>query len=207
MRPPFNAVLCDINGVVRLWDGSMTAADQAHGLPPGTLAAAAFAPVRLEAAVTGAVTDEEWRAEVVSDLAVTCGSAARAQAAVDAWSTSVGRVDPEVLALLTAARRHVPVALVSNATTRLESDLAALGLINAVDAVVNTARVGFAKPDVRVYGHAAAAVGAEVSRCLFVDDTRGHVEAARAAGMTGLHYENAAQLREVLAPLWNGADA
>lgn len=199
----FDALLCDVDGVLRLWGDSMERIDRTHGLPEGTLASVAFAPDRLEPAVTGRVTDEEWRAAVVEDLTPLCGSPTRARAVVEDWSGPVGEVDPAVVALLTAARRHVPVALVSNATSRLERDLAALGVAELVDAIVNTSRIGFAKPDVRVYQHAAARLGAEPSRCLFVDDAPGHVEGARAAGMTGVVYEGADALRAMLSPLWD----
>jgi putative hydrolase of the HAD superfamily len=90
------------------------------------------------------------------------------------------------------------VVLVSNATTRFESYLAAAGVADAFDAVLNTARIGVAKPDHRVYATAAALVGADPRRCLFVDDTAGHVAAARAVGLTGLHYQHAGQLRATL---------
>jgi putative hydrolase of the HAD superfamily len=50
-----------------------------------------------------------------------------------------GRVDPDVMALLTEVRRTVPVVLLSNATIRLESYLAEIGLSESFDAVVNTA--------------------------------------------------------------------
>ncbi|MDT0341874.1 HAD family hydrolase [Streptomyces litchfieldiae] len=204
---PFDAVLCDLDGVLRIWDpAAMPDLDRAHGLPAGTLARAAFRPERLTAAVTGTVTDEEWRAAVAGDLAAVCGGPAKARALVGAWTARPGRVDREMAALLARVRRRVPVILVSNATTRLEADLAALGLspggpAAAFDAVVNTARVGWAKPDPRVYRIAAERAGAEPARCLFVDDTEGNVAAARALGMTGHHYRSRAQLEAVLAPL------
>lgn len=200
------AVLCDLDGVLRLWD-PMTDLDHAHGLPPGTLAAAAFRPERLAPAVTGAVTDEQWRAAVTRDLAGVCGSPGRAAALVSAWTALTGRVDRDVLGLLAEARRRVPVVLVSNATTRLEDDLAALGLVDAVDAVVNTARVGVAKPDPAVFRIAADRAGVPARSCLVVDDTAGHVAAARAAGLQGLHYRGADGLRGALAPLLDGTPA
>ncbi|WP_052852217.1 HAD-IA family hydrolase [Streptomyces avicenniae] len=199
---PFDAVLCDFDGVLRLWDfGDMAALDRAAGVPEGTLAAAAFAPDLLSAAVTGAISDAQWRAQVASDLAGPCGSADRARELVGNWSVLTGRLDRDVLGLLAEVRTRVPVALVSNATTRLEDDLAALGLTNAFDAVVNTARLGFAKPDPRVFEAAARRVGAASRRCLFIDDTLGHVTAARAAGLTGHHYRRADELRSFTAPL------
>lgn len=201
----FDAVLCDLDGVVRHWDAQpMEDLDRAWGLPEGTLARAAFRPERLEPAITGAVSDERFLALVSEDLADACGSTSRARELVEVWSQPIGRVDTEVLGLLTAARRKVPVVLVSNATTRLERDLAALGLADAFDVVVNTARIGWCKPDPRVYEFAAEQAGAAAQRCLFVDDTLPNVEAARELGMHGLHFTHADQLRAVLRGLGSG---
>nr|WP_238341448.1 HAD-IA family hydrolase [Actinopolymorpha rutila] len=195
----FDALLCDLDGVLRIWDAeAMADPEAANGLPAGALAAAAFAPDRLLPAITGLVSDEQWRAGVVDDLAERHGGRARAQAAVDGWSAPVGRVDPGVLDLLVAARTHVPVVLVSNATTRLERDLASLGLTSHLDAVVNTSRIGVVKPDPRVFRYAAAVVGVDLSRCLFVDDQPGNVEAAQALGMQGLTYTGPDSLRAAL---------
>lgn len=198
---PFDAVLCDLDGVLRLWDREgVTELDRACGLPEGTLAGAAFRAERLVPAVTGVVTDEEWRTAVAEDLTAVWGQETTRTLMVR-WGAAVGRVDGEVRQLLAAARRHLPVVLVSNATSRLEADLARLGLAGDLDHVVNTSRLGFAKPDARVFAAAAAAAGVPAARCLFVDDTESHVVAARAAGMTGLHYREVCQLREALAPV------
>jgi putative hydrolase of the HAD superfamily len=196
-----SAVLCDVDGVLRHWDQDAVAALEAeHGLPAGTIARTAFAPERLLPAVTGRVTDEAWRAGVAEALADPCGSRERAAALVARWSAPMGRLDEEVLDLLKRARcRAVPLALVSNATTRLERDLAALGLTPALDAaVVNSARVGVAKPDAGIYLAAAELVGVPPDRCLFVDDTPVNVAGAQAVGMTGLLYRAPQDLRDAL---------
>lgn len=153
---PFDAVLCDFDGVVHLWDpDGMTSLDRAWGLTEGTLADAAFDGELLQAAVTGRLSDEQWRGQVAQVLAPVCGSLERAWGLVAAWSQLTGRVDPAVVDLLAALRTRVPVVLVSNATTRLEAYLAAIGLDEAFDAVINTARIGVAKPDRRVFDIAA----------------------------------------------------
>jgi putative hydrolase of the HAD superfamily len=200
--PHFDAVLCDFDGVVHLWDpDGMSALDRAWGLAEGTLAETAFDDALLEEAVTGRVSDEQWRQDVAQRLAPLCGSPGRARDLVAAWTARSGRVDTDVLTLLTRLRSKVPVVLVSNATTRFETYLAARGLSEAFDAVVNTARIGVAKPDPRVLEIAAERVGVDVRRCLFVDDTVGHVTAAQAAGVPGLHYRNVEQLRATVASL------
>ncbi|MFE5207352.1 HAD-IA family hydrolase [Streptomyces sp. NPDC056600] len=200
-RPrPFDAVLCDLDGVVRHWPPADTL-ELANGLPVGALAAAAFAPARLHPAVTGEVTDEQWRAAVTDDLAARHGSRRGAEAMVADWSAVLPVVDEDVVALLRQVREVAAVALVTNATTRLERDLERQGLDDLADLVVNTARIGVAKPDPRVVRHAAERLGVPVGRCLFVDDTEANVLAARETGMTALHHRRVADLRTALAPL------
>ncbi|MQA96472.1 MAG: hypothetical protein GEV11_18145 [Streptosporangiales bacterium] len=95
---PFGAVLCDLDGVLRLWDPDiMPRLEGAHGVPEGTLAAAAFAPACLMPAITGTITDEEWRADIAGQLTLTHG-AATAQALVAGWTAIPGRVDEAVRA-------------------------------------------------------------------------------------------------------------
>ena len=199
MPAHFAALLCDMDGVVRHWDPTVTLSlEREFGVPAGTIAAAAYAPEVLLPAVTGRISDQEWRVAIAGALASRCGTRARAASLVEAWSAGRGTVDTELLRVLESVRSHTPVALVSNATTRLEDDLAALGLTDAFDVVVNSARVGAAKPDPAIFLAAAGRLGVDPAGCLFVDDTPGHVEAARRIGMTATVYESAVRLKELL---------
>lgn len=190
------ALLCDLDGVVRRFP-SMAPVEAAHGVPAGTIAAAAFAPQRLLAAITGRQPDEQWRGAVADALAVSYGRSV-SEALVDGWSASAGELDAEVVAVLAAARERMPVVLVTNATSRLREDLDRLGGTAFVDAVVSSAEVGVAKPDPQIYLAAADQAGVPVERCLFVDDSLSNVEAARALGMSGLHFRSAQQLATAL---------
>lgn len=191
----FDAILCDLDGVLRRWPATADL-EQAHGVPPGTLAATAFAPHRLLPAITGQCTDEDWRAAVADDLSAHTDKAADL---VAAWSAHAGAVDEEVADVLAGAREHGPVVLVTNATTRLESDVDTLGLARHVDAIVNSARVGVAKPEPGIYLAAAVAAGVPPERCLFVDDSAANVAAARSLGMAGHHFTGAPGLRALVA--------
>ncbi len=193
------AVLCDIDGVLRWW-GSHDELERSHDLAVGTIAAAAFAPALLRRAITGELTDEQWRSAVAAELAEVCGGAERACAVIAEWSSVSPRVDPEVVDLLTRARAVVPVALVSNATTRLEDDLRRQGLDGVADVVVSSARVGVAKPDPHIYHVAADRVGVAPDRCLFVDDAPTNVATARELGMTAVLYREPADLATALFP-------
>ncbi|MFI7672536.1 HAD-IA family hydrolase [Actinophytocola sp. NPDC049390] len=188
----FDAVLCDLDGVLRQWPDTADL-EREHGVRPGTLAAAAFAPHRLLPAITGQCTDEAWRAAIADDLRTHTATAAEL---VAAWSRGTGSVDEEVAAVLALA--GAPVVLVTNATTRLESDVDVLGLGRHVDGIVNSARIGVAKPDPGIYLAAAKEAGAPPQRCLFVDDDAANVAAAEALGMTGHHFTGVVGLRAVL---------
>jgi putative hydrolase of the HAD superfamily len=105
LKPQHKAVLCDIDGVLRHWPPADTL-DRAHGLPSGTFAAAAFAPERLIPAITGQITDEEWRTNVEYTLAAACGSAQIAKAVISAWSNQAPTVDTDVATLLRNVRHY-----------------------------------------------------------------------------------------------------
>ena len=65
--------------------------------------------------------------------------------------------------------------------------VAALGLAGRFEAVIVSGDAGFAKPDARIFGLAAARVGVPAERCLFIGDNRaGDAVGAQAAGMLGV---------------------
>ncbi|MBO0829720.1 MAG: HAD-IA family hydrolase [Streptosporangiales bacterium] len=190
------AVLCDLDGVLRVWDPHVTAeVERRYGVPEGTLAATAFAPELLQPALTGAVSDDEWRRTIAIALLPEHGIDVVADLVAD-WSESFGAVDRDVRTLLGEVRAAgVRVTIATNATTRLEADLAALGLTEEVDAVVSSARLGVAKPDPTFYFAAAKLADTEVDRCLLVDGTKVNVDVANAVGMHGYQYSEAPGLR------------
>src|SRR4029450_10103102 len=98
-RRPFDAVLCDLDGVLRVWDEDETAGLEAgDDLVPGTVAAVAFDPARLLPAVLGTIGDEEWRTSVAAAFVPAQGIEAAADLVSRgrAWS---GRGDKGVVAL------------------------------------------------------------------------------------------------------------
>jgi putative hydrolase of the HAD superfamily len=191
------ALIIDLDGVLRSWAGQQTAAvERRHGLPAGSLTAVAFAPERLLPAVTGRTTDAAWRTGVAEELTRRHGAGGRD--AVREWSTPVGEVDADVLAVVRAQRRVRTVALLSNATDRLRSDLRALSLDDEVDAVFSSAELGVAKPAPEVFTRVCEALGLAPGQCLFVDDSAEHVAAAAAVGLTAHHHRSAAGLEDFL---------
>jgi len=194
----YDAVLCAVDGVVRVWDDERIAEiERRHGLPAGALRAAVTDPPRLAPALVGRISDEQWRTAVAGALVPLCGGE-RAIEAVSDWSASMGRVDEAALDVLRAARKAVPVALVANATTRLELELVVLGLADEVDAVVSSARLGTTAPDPEFYRTAAGLAGAAPQRCLYIDTDAARVAGAERIGMTAALYAGADHLAAVL---------
>lgn len=198
-------VLTDFDGVVRHWPSAVTASiEDRYGLKRGSLPRTAFDPSLLDDAITGRMTDSEWRSEVARRLGSET-DAATAQAAVEAWSTSRGVLDQAAMRVLQAARSVAALGLVTNATTRLDDDLARLGLSDAFDFVVNSSAVGCAKPSRCFYEHAARRCGCERGAVLFVDDRPENVEAAIDFGFHGHMHRDPRTLERLLRE-WNLTD-
>jgi putative hydrolase of the HAD superfamily len=64
------------------------------------------------------------------------------------------------------------------------------------DVIVYSHGEGMRKPDPRFYELACARLGVAPDRVLFVDDTEGHVDAARRLGMTGILFVDTEQAIE-----------
>jgi putative hydrolase of the HAD superfamily len=80
--------------------------------------------------------------------------------------------------------------VLSNSTPRLESELlAANGIHDMWDVVINSARVGVAKPDSRIYQIAAERIGVPPEACLHIDDLEPNVRGAEAAGFHAIHHQ------------------
>jgi putative hydrolase of the HAD superfamily len=201
-RAPAEALLIDLDGVLRVWDPEPTAAaERAHGLPEGALEAAAFEWGRLLPAITGRISHDEWVAGVREALAADHPDADVA-GAVRQWQSYCGRIDADVLDFVREVRaRGIPVALTTNATDRLGGDLAAHGVAAEFDAIVSTAAVGAHKPTKDYFAAACAAVDKAPAQCLFVDDSDRNVRGARVAGLNAYRWNGSQDLPYLRAAL------
>ncbi|MDI3409259.1 HAD family hydrolase [Streptomyces cavernicola] len=201
-RKGFDAVLCDLDNVIRFYDlAALAALERAVGLAEGTTAEVGYAPELDLPLLLGRITTEEWAESIASALADRVPPD-RARELARALAHAPFRADDEVVGLLRRVREHVPLVLVTNATLELERDLESMGLADLADDVVSSARVGVAKPDRVIYEIAAERAGVAVDRCLFVDDQLKNVEAAVSLGMTGVRYRGPADLHRALPQGW-----
>ncbi|MEV0588283.1 HAD family phosphatase [Nonomuraea sp. NPDC050310] len=92
--------------------------------------------------------------------------------------------------------RGVPLGLLSNAPAELAEAWDRLPWISALDRRFYSAHLGLVKPDRAIYDHLADELGTR--EIVFIDDRLENVEGAEKAGLTGVHFLGAAELRESL---------
>jgi putative hydrolase of the HAD superfamily len=98
------------------------------------------------------------------------------------------RPDRALLDYLRSLRPGRQVCLISNAWSGLRSWITKQGFADAFDTMVISAEVGVMKPDARIFQLALEELAARPEESVFIDDVLVNVEAARAAGMTGIHF-------------------
>jgi len=190
-------VFFDFDGVLRNWDYEMDGLEENYGIPLDAMQEIAFAPENVNRAVRGEITDEEWRADVGRTLARRFPEK-DAAGAIKFWDNRIGELVPEVLEIIKECKSKLPVALFTNATSKLNQDLKDLGISDLFDYVVNASEVGAIKPEPEIFAHAVELVGINPNEAFFTDDKLKNVEVAKHLGWTGHTFENAAGLRSAL---------
>ncbi len=195
------AVLFDYGGVIGHLDQEEAARlEEKYGLPRGSLLSALYGIPQWREIALGHGSEQEWLKAVLARLYELAGRpipGIRRE-----WPKMWRRLDGDVVALVRRLRPRYKVGLITNATKNLEGMLLNHhGIGDLFDVVINSARVGLAKPDVRIFHMAAERLGVPVSACVFVDDMPHNVEGARAAGMGAFRFQGAAHLESELRAL------
>lgn len=184
-----DVLLLDLDGVVRRFDPAVTAAiERRCGLPPGRIEEIAFEPRLFLAVTTGAITRAAW----VAKISETVGPVA-----ATAWASQRPAVDKSVLATMRSFRKAgLRVCLITNGTDRVPAELDELGIANDFDIVFNSAEIGYAKPDLRIFMHVLNRLGVARSAVLYLDDSPDHVRSAAALGIRARVFNGSQDLDE-----------
>ncbi len=179
-------LVLDFGGVIldMRWDAAR-ALEERHGLPRHALVETLYRTATWREIECGRGDRQAWLDEAHGLLEARAGRPL--PRLHDAWRGAQHPIAANV-ALVGALRPPYRTALLSNADVSLPGRLRAARLDALFDAVVCSAEVGIAKPDPAVYRLAAARLGLPPEACVFVDDAEPNVEAARAVGMTAIHY-------------------
>jgi putative hydrolase of the HAD superfamily len=109
----------------------------------------------------------------------------------DVWGRAFLKLDSQVLALARSLSASYRIGLLTNSSSspqRLAEKLAQAGILDVWQVIVNSAEVGVAKPDPRIYAIAAKTIGVAPSECVHIDDKWENVVGARAAGFQAIHH-------------------
>ena len=195
LTPTITTVLLDLDGVIRHFETDHRAdIEAAAGLAAGTLWAAAFDDDLIERLITGRITRATWTTEV--------GNAVGNPGAAAEWLAEKGTVDQAMIELIDQLRdAGITVAILTNGTDTIPAELDDLGITPHVDAVFNTAAIGYAKPDRRAFEHACEALAVDASEVFFTDDSERKLSGAVEIGMTAKHFVGVAALRTQLTAL------
>ena len=191
-------LLSDLDGVIRHFNSERDQEiERRCGLPPGILLGTAFEKNLLTRAITGKISDEIWRSEITDELAQVCSPDIATQAVGD-WSAFPGKVDHRYLDHLENQFPNLPVAVLTNGTSRLHRDLATLGIAERFCKIFNSAEIGFCKPDPKVFNHVVEALNCEPNEIFFIDDSLSHVNSAKALGMAAHHYRSFEEFKKMM---------
>ena len=195
------AVLLDYGGVVgRLDRQEMARLEDKYGLPAGGFWDALFEIPEWHEVEVGRSSEREWLRGALDKLYELAGRPIP-EIRQD-WHHIWKGIDEEVVSLARKLRPRYKVGMISNATKNLEKVLDDHhGIMELFDVVINSARVGVAKPDARIYHLAAERLGLPVCACVFTDDLVVNIEGARATGMQAFQFQGVADMERQLRAL------
>ena len=191
-------ILTDLDGVIRHWNSDTIHKKEIEsGLEPGYLYSICFEENLLLKAVTGQISDTEWRGSVQAKLLNSIGESL-VKELVDAWTNSEAHIDKTIIEFYKAHFPSAKVVLVTNATSRLSQDINNHGLDNMFDGIINSSEVGFAKPSHSFFNKVMRQLGVRFDEVIYIDDSETNVQSAMQLGIRSHHYQNHAQLVEFL---------
>lgn len=180
-------LIFDFGGVIwnMRWD-ACPELEREHGLPRGTVFETLYRSEAWRAIERGSGDRQAWLDGAHRAMEERGGRAL--PRLHESWRARQHLIHENV-ALIRALRPPYRTAILSNADlslrARLQDDLGIDGLF---DAIICSAEVGMAKPDLAVYRLTAERLGLPPEACLFVDDYEPNVKAAEAAGMRAVLY-------------------
>lgn len=103
-------------------------------------------------------------------------------------------LDMRLVTLAGELKGRYRIAALSNAGAELERRLEELGLANLFEWVINSHRVGMAKPDVEIYRYTCEKLGVLPGEILFVDDKERNTRVADEIGLVTHVYTTVSNL-------------
>lgn len=102
-------------------------------------------------------------------------------------------VDHELIGFIRSLRPRFKTGVISNAWSGLRQYMINNGFEDAFDSVTISAEVGAMKPEAGIFEHALKDAQVPAQAAIFVDDFPENLRAARALGMTAVHFRDPAK--------------
>lgn len=139
----------------------------------------------------GKLSPHDFVAQVTQTLQLKLPEAAF----IEIWNDIFWENAPVVELMRLVRRNRYPVYVVSNVNPlHLAHIRQRFSVLHEVDHVVASCEVEVRKPDPAIYQRALDHAQVTPPAAVFVDDTLGHVEAARQLGIHGIHYQDPERL-------------
>lgn len=195
-------LIFDYGGVIwdMRWDISRTL-EREHGLRERSIPDTLYGSELWRRVEVGDGDRDEWLRAAHAELEALAGR--ELPPLHQNWRDRQHLIAPNI-DLIRRLRPPYKTSVLSNADNTLVSRLRdGLGIYDLFDDVVCSADVGVAKPEPRIYALAAERLGLPPEQCVFIDDLERNIEAAREAGMHGVHFrvDNGHDLEQQLAEL------
>jgi putative hydrolase of the HAD superfamily len=159
--------------------------EKKHELERNTLLKTLYDADDWRAVEVGTGNIEEWRESAHKRLEEAAGKSL--PPLHEEWRNSWGLIE-ENIAIIKSSRPQYKTSILSNADLTLEQRMAEAKLDRLFDDIISSAVVGLAKPDERIYRLAAERLQLQPEECVFIDDLDRNVDAARAVGMSAIHF-------------------
>jgi len=142
---------------------------------------------------TGAMLEEELF-EALAERANTTPAKVR-----DEWLSLV-QINTEVVGLISDLAPRFRIALLTNSPSPfVRGIIRSHGLESPFECILVSAEEGMAKPDPRVFRRMLAWLGVRPEQTVMIDDNPANLAGAAIAGMKGILFRSASELRQTLA--------
>lgn len=155
----------------------------------------------------GTIGDEEF----VEKVRQTVGDHISREEVIGAWNALLGEFPSERIQYLEGLKEHYRLFLFSNTngihleafSKIFESSFTGRNLDELFEKTYYSHIEGFRKPDPKGFHHIVKENSLSPGRTVFVDDALVNVEAARKAGLRGLHLEPGKKIEQLDLDFWN----
>ncbi len=117
------------------------------------------------------------------------------------WS-NIFTINKPLVDILNKLRNRYPLFLLSNTNDiHFHYIRKRVKILSHFTGFILSYKVGFAKPDIRIFREAVRSAKCKPEECVYIDDVKKYSDAASRVGMKGINYKTTAQLKKELKDL------